>query len=43
MEIVYREAIPKDVGLLIDIYNVSFYSDYVRYGTCPRVTETQKK
>ena len=35
MEIVYREAIPKDAGLLIDIYNVSFYSDYVRYGTCP--------
>jgi len=35
MEIEYREAIPKDAGLLIDIYNASFYSDYVRYGTCP--------
>ena len=35
MEIEYREATPKDAGLLIDIYNASFYSDYVRYGTCP--------
>ena len=35
MKIEYREAIPEDAGLLINIYNASFYSDYVRYGTCP--------
>lgn len=27
MEIEYREAIPEDAGLLINIYNASFYYD----------------
>ena len=29
MEIEYREATPKDAGLLIDIYNASFVSGKV--------------
>ena len=35
MTIEYRKATLEDAGLLIDIYNASFYSDYLRYGTCP--------
>ncbi len=35
MTIEYRQADIKDAELLIDIYNASFYADYLRYGTCP--------
>ncbi len=35
MTIAYRKAAIEDAGLLIDIYNASFYSDYLRYGACP--------
>ena len=35
MTIEYRKATLEDAELLIDIYNASFYSDYLRYGTCP--------
>ena len=31
----YRQATIEDAELLIDIYNASFYSDYLRYGACP--------
>lgn len=35
MTIEYRKAGLEDAELLIDIYNASFYSDYLRYGECP--------
>ena len=35
MEIKFRKADTADAELLTDIYNSSFYDDYLRYGTCP--------
>ena len=35
MEIGYRKAVSGDAEVLVDIYNASFYDDYVRYGSCP--------
>ena len=35
MALTYREAVKSDADLLMDIYNSSFYDDYVRYGECP--------
>lgn len=32
MELTYRKAVEDDANLLIDIYNFSFYDDYVYYG-----------
>lgn len=35
VNITFRTADVSDVELLIDLYNQSFYSDYIRYGCCP--------
>ncbi len=35
MKIEYRQAVIEDAELLVNIYNASFYYDYVRYGPCP--------
>ena len=35
MNIEYRLATLEDAELLINIYNASFYNDYLRYGSCP--------
>ena len=35
MTIEYRHATLKDAELLIEIYNASFYSDYLKYGNVP--------
>ena len=35
MTIEYRHASSEDAERLIEIYNAAFYSDYLRYGTCP--------
>lgn len=35
MTIEFRKATSEDADILIDIYNASFYGDYLRYGTCP--------
>ena len=35
MKIEYRQAVVEDAELLVDIYNASFYDDYVRFGVCP--------
>lgn len=35
MELTYRKAVKADADVLIDIYNSSFYDDYVYYGECP--------
>lgn len=41
MSIKYRQAYTKDAALLIDIYNASFYDDYIRYGECPAYGRTR--
>ena len=35
MTIEYRRATKEDAEVLVNIYNASFYDDYVRYGSCP--------
>ena len=42
MKIEYRKADTADAELLIDIYNSSFYSDYVKYGECPAYGKTKE-
>ena len=34
-ELIFRKAEIKDAELLTEIYDSSFYSDYIRYGECP--------
>ena len=40
MRIDFRQAAIDDAGLLVDIYNAAFYSDYKRFGTCPGYGKT---
>ena len=35
MKIEYKQAVIEDAELLVNIYNASFYDDYLRYGSCP--------
>ena len=35
MKLDYKLAATDDAGLLVDIYNASFFSDYQRFGSCP--------
>lgn len=42
MELSYRKAVKDDANLLIDIYNSSFFDDYVRYGECPAYGKTKE-
>ncbi|MCR5649558.1 MAG: GNAT family N-acetyltransferase [Lachnospiraceae bacterium] len=42
MTIEYRKAVLKDAELLINIYNASFYDDYLRYGSCPGYGKTKE-
>lgn len=42
MNITYRKAVIADAPRLIQIYNDSFYSDYIRYGECPAYGRTTK-
>lgn len=42
MKIEYRQANVEDAELLINIYNSSFYSDYIKYGECPAYGKTKK-
>ena len=43
MVLTYRKATISDAYLLIDIYNSSFYDDYVRYGECPGYGKTKNQ
>ena len=43
MVLTYREAAKSDASLLIDIYNSSFYDDYVHYGECPGYGKTKSQ
>lgn len=36
----FRMATVEDAGLLVDLYNASFFSDYQRFGTCPGYGKT---
>ena len=40
MKLDYKLAATDDAGLLVDIYNASFFSDYQRFGTCPGYGKT---
>ena len=40
MTIEYRRAAIEDAEMLINIYDASFYSDYMRYGACPGYGKT---
>ncbi len=40
MIISFKQAAMDDAGLLVDIYNASFLSDYQRFGTCPGYGKT---
>ena len=43
MNLAYRKAVSSDAELLIDIYNSSFYDDYVQYGECPGYGKTMEE
>ena len=42
MEIEYRKADIGDAERLVEIYNASFYSDYIKYGECPAYGRTKE-
>ena len=42
MNIEYRKAAVSDAELLIEIYNASFYGDYIKYGECPAYGKTKE-
>ena len=42
MEIKYRQAKIEDAELLVNIYNSSFYDDYIKYGECPAYGKTKE-
>lgn len=43
MKLAYRKAVKEDANLLIDIYNASFYEDYLHYGECPGYGKTKEE
>lgn len=43
MVLTYREATKSDANLLIDIYNSSFYEDFIHYGECPGYGKTKEQ
>ena len=43
MKLTYRKAVKDDANLLIEIYNASFYDDYVLYGECPAYGQTKEQ
>lgn len=42
MQLEYRQTNIADAELLIDIYNASFYSDYIKYSECPAYGKTKE-
>ena len=42
MSIEYRQAVLEDAELLIKIYDLAFYDDFVRYGECPAYGRTKE-
>jgi ribosomal protein S18 acetylase RimI-like enzyme len=42
MNLRYLKAKKEDAELLVEIYNASFYDDYMRYGECPAYGRTRE-
>lgn len=42
MVVEYRKADLDDAELLVDIYNASFFHDYIKYGVCPGYGKTKE-
>ena len=42
MDIEFRKADTADAELLTDIYDSSFYSDFIKYGECPAYGKTKE-
>ena len=40
MKLDFKLAATDDAGLLVDLYNASFFGDYQRFGTCPGYGKT---
>ena len=40
MKLDFRQATVDDAGLLVEIYNASFFSDFQRFGSCPGYGKT---
>lgn len=43
MKIKYIDAKKEDAELLVNIYNASFYDDYIKYGECPGYGRTKER
>lgn len=43
MNLTYQKAAKADADLLVELYNVSFYDDYMRYGECPGYGRTREE
>lgn len=43
MDIRYRKANIEDADLLTEIYNASFYNDFLTYGECPGYSTTREE
>ena len=42
MKIEFKQADMTDAELLVEIYNASFYNDYMKYGECPAYGKTKE-
>ena len=42
MKIEFKQAAMTDAELLVEIYNASFYNDYMKYGECPAYGKTKE-
>ena len=40
MKTEYRKAKTEDAEMLVNIYDAAFYSDYIRFGSCPGYGKT---
>ena len=40
MKLSYRRAVKDEADMLIELYNQSFYTDYIKYGECPAYGKT---
>lgn len=43
MKLNFRRAVTDDTDLLIQLYNSSFFQDYLRYGECPAYGKTKEQ
>lgn len=43
MQLTYKKAVKEDANLLVNIYNASFYDDYLQYGECPGYGKTKEE